>query len=55
MTAERVIELLEQRKHQGVAMLAIFHQPELVARLAEEIVAIDGIAAEANSIKESAL
>ena len=34
-TAERVIELLAERKRDGVGMLAVFHQPYLVERLAE--------------------
>lgn len=34
-TTENVIELLQEIKLDGVAMLAIFHQPELVRRLAE--------------------
>jgi len=37
-TTERVIALLEQLKADGTAMLAIFHQPELVARLADDVV-----------------
>lgn len=38
LTTERVIELLQAIKAEGVAMLAIFHQPELVTRLAERVV-----------------
>jgi len=37
-TAERVIELIESIKLEGVAMLAIFHHPELTARLADHVV-----------------
>jgi len=37
-TTEQVIQLLAELKQAGIAMLAIFHQPELVARLAEHIV-----------------
>lgn len=37
-TTERVIDLLQSIKAQGVAMLAIFHQPELVTHLAEQTV-----------------
>ncbi len=39
-TAHTVITLLEQLKQQGSAMLAIFHQPELVVRLAEEVITV---------------
>lgn len=34
-TTERVVELIEELKNEGVAMLAIFHQPALVKRLAD--------------------
>ncbi|MEE2002109.1 phosphonate C-P lyase system protein PhnL [Alkalimonas sp. MEB108] len=34
-TTDNVVELLQEIKQEGVAMLAIFHQPELVQRLAE--------------------
>ncbi len=37
-TTERVIELLQAIKAEGVAMLAIFHQPGLVQRLADRVV-----------------
>jgi len=40
-TTERAIELLEMIKAEGVAMLAIFHQPELVRRIAETVVELD--------------
>jgi len=39
-TTERVISLIESLKYEGVAMLAIFHQPELVDRLAEIVVEV---------------
>lgn len=38
VTAERVIALIEQIKRDGVAMLAIFHYPELTARLGDRVV-----------------
>ncbi len=44
-TSERVIELLQAIKAEGVAMLAIFHHPELVARLADQVVALERPAA----------
>jgi alpha-D-ribose 1-methylphosphonate 5-triphosphate synthase subunit PhnL len=37
-TTDRVVELLRAIKAEGVAMLAIFHQPELVNRLADRVV-----------------
>jgi alpha-D-ribose 1-methylphosphonate 5-triphosphate synthase subunit PhnL len=37
-TSERVVRLIEKLKHEGVALLAIFHQPELVERLADRVV-----------------
>lgn len=37
-TTENVIQLLANFKAQGTAMVAIFHQPQLVARLAEHVV-----------------
>ncbi len=37
-TSERVIERIETLKQDGVAMLAIFHHPDLVARLADHVV-----------------
>lgn len=40
VTAERVISLIEAIKQEGVAMLAIFHHPELTQRLANRVVEI---------------
>jgi alpha-D-ribose 1-methylphosphonate 5-triphosphate synthase subunit PhnL len=37
-TSERVIELLAAIKAEGVGMLAVFHHPELVRRLADRVV-----------------
>jgi alpha-D-ribose 1-methylphosphonate 5-triphosphate synthase subunit PhnL len=34
-TSERVVRLIQQPKHEGVAILAIFHQLELVERMAD--------------------
>lgn len=36
-TTENVITLIDRIKSQGVAVLAIFHQPELVERLADQV------------------
>lgn len=38
VTTEKVIALIEKLKNEGVAMLAIFHQQELVERLADSVV-----------------
>lgn len=46
-TTERVAELLTAIKDEGVAMLAIFHQPELVRRLADRVVELKPPAAAA--------
>jgi alpha-D-ribose 1-methylphosphonate 5-triphosphate synthase subunit PhnL len=35
-----VVELLQSIKAEGVAMLAIFHHPELVDRLADRVVTL---------------
>jgi len=40
-TTERAIELLESIKGDGVAMLAIFHQPDLVKKVANSVVELD--------------
>lgn len=37
-TTDRVVDLLNAIKAEGVAMLAIFHHPELVQRLADQVV-----------------
>ena len=37
-TTDRVVDLLQAIKAEGVAMLAIFHHPELVRRLADRVV-----------------
>lgn len=39
-TAKRVVDLLISIKAEGVGMLAIFHHPELVAKLADRVVEI---------------
>ncbi|MCW8901935.1 MAG: ATP-binding cassette domain-containing protein [Gammaproteobacteria bacterium] len=41
VTTEKVIGLIENLKNEGVAMLAIFHQPELVERLADSVVKLN--------------
>ncbi|MDZ7584059.1 MAG: phosphonate C-P lyase system protein PhnL [Thiobacillus sp.] len=39
-TTDRVVDLLKSIKAEGVAMLAIFHHPELVERLADRVVTL---------------
>lgn len=39
-TTDRVVELLQSIKAEGIAMLAIFHHPDLVERLAERVVTL---------------
>lgn len=38
VTTETVTQLINTLKHEGIAMLAIFHHPELVTRLADDVV-----------------
>jgi alpha-D-ribose 1-methylphosphonate 5-triphosphate synthase subunit PhnL len=38
VTTDRVLRLIEDLKNEGVAMLAIFHSPELVERMADRVV-----------------
>lgn len=52
-TSERVIALIEQLKQEGLAMLAIFHHPNLVKRLADEVVTLKPPVASADPIEES--
>ncbi|HET19551.1 MAG TPA: ATP-binding cassette domain-containing protein, partial [Chromatiales bacterium] len=40
VTTDRVVELLNGLKKDGVAMLAIFHHPDLVERLADDVVTL---------------
>lgn len=40
-TTERVVKLIEKLKDTGVGMLAIFHDPELVARMADTVVELE--------------
>jgi alpha-D-ribose 1-methylphosphonate 5-triphosphate synthase subunit PhnL len=51
-TTEIIIELIENLKQQGSAILAIFHQPELVARLADEVVELQPPVAVENILEE---
>jgi alpha-D-ribose 1-methylphosphonate 5-triphosphate synthase subunit PhnL len=37
-TTDKVVEILQAIKAEGVAMLAIFHHPDLVARLADQVI-----------------
>jgi len=40
-TTEKTITLIEDLKNEGVAMLAIFHHPELVERMADNVVQLE--------------
>ena len=40
LTTDRVIQQLDALKAHGVAMLAIFHHPELVERIADNVVTL---------------
>lgn len=40
-TTERVVQLIEKLKDDGVAMLAIFHHPELVNRMADNVIELE--------------
>jgi alpha-D-ribose 1-methylphosphonate 5-triphosphate synthase subunit PhnL len=46
-TTERVIDLLASIKTRGVGMLAVFHHPELVRRLADHVVELTSQGTEA--------
>ena len=51
-TTELVIAELEKLKRQQVAMLAIFHQPELVKRLADSLVELNATTDESTAQQE---
>lgn len=53
-TTELVVAQLEKLKQQGVAMLAIFHQTELVERLADSLVELKVPAVRSNVMEEYA-
>jgi alpha-D-ribose 1-methylphosphonate 5-triphosphate synthase subunit PhnL len=53
-TAERVIAQIEQLKGAGVAMLAVFHQPEITRRLAEHVVELAPPVTQESVIEECA-
>lgn len=40
-TTEKIITLIENLKDDGIAMLAIFHHPELVERMADNVVQLE--------------
>ncbi len=40
LTTGRVVDLLNALKQEGIAMLAIFHHPDLVERLADDVVTL---------------
>lgn len=51
-TAEKVISYIQSLKDQGIAMLAIFHHPELVKRLADDVVELAAPVALTELVKE---
>jgi alpha-D-ribose 1-methylphosphonate 5-triphosphate synthase subunit PhnL len=51
-TTDRVIDLLSSIKAKGVGMLAVFHHPELVRRLADRVVELTPQGAEFHVIEE---
>lgn len=53
-TTNKVVRLIENLKDEGVAMLAIFHHPELVKRMADDIVELQPPIAIKNIIEEIA-
>jgi alpha-D-ribose 1-methylphosphonate 5-triphosphate synthase subunit PhnL len=53
-TTERVVGLIEELKNEGVAMLAIFHQPALVERLADYVVEMKASLITESPLKEIA-
>ena len=53
-TTEKIITLIENLKDEGVAMLAIFHHPELVKRMADNVVQLEPPAKKDKILKEIA-
>ncbi len=53
-TTDRAVALLEELKQEGVGMLAIFHHPDLVERLADDVVALPTPVVAADLIEELA-
>ncbi len=53
-TTETVVRLIENLKDEGVAMLAIFHHPELVERMADDVVELQPPVAIEKVLKEIA-
>lgn len=53
-TSERVVELLAELKRDGIAMLAVFHQPALTRRLVDEVVELAPPVAATDLIQEYA-
>lgn len=52
-TTDRVCRLIEDLKHEGVAMLAIFHHPELVERLSDHVIELAAPRALTRRLEES--
>lgn len=54
-TTDRVVRLIEELKEEGVAMLAIFHDPELVKRMEDNVVELKPPVAIKQMLEEIAL
>jgi len=53
-TTEKIITLIESLKDDGIAMLAIFHHPELVDRMADNVVQLEPAIRIEKTLKEIA-
>ncbi len=53
-TTDRAVELLQEMKQEGIGMLAIFHHPDLVKRLADDVVTLAAPVAAGDLIEELA-
>ncbi|MFK5914294.1 MAG: phosphonate C-P lyase system protein PhnL [Woeseiaceae bacterium] len=53
-TTEKIITLIEKLKSDGIAMLAIFHHPELVKRMADNVVQLEAPNLKEQILKETA-
>jgi alpha-D-ribose 1-methylphosphonate 5-triphosphate synthase subunit PhnL len=51
-TSDRAVELLQEMKQDGIGMLAIFHHPDLVERLADNVVPLGTPVAASDLIEE---
>lgn len=54
VTTERVVTIIKELKEEGIAMLAIFHQPDLVEKLADHVVELNSPSSVPLTLEESA-